>query len=412
MSVCPYCYSAFAPRRIEFRCPGRPSPGAPACPPRPDEHLRAWFADSTPVPPAFTGNGLRRRAACPACGGETTVHLCPHCHSRLPVHFGAVDARLIATVGPPRSGKTVFMTVLIHELMHRVGRVLDAALVGADDATRGSFEVDHDRRLYAEHRLPGPTAPLRARTQRRPLVFRLTLRRRRQLPRLRVRVGRGSERHTVLSFLDAAGEDLASTDGVELNARYLTSADGIVVLLDPLQLPGAREQALLGTPLPDPGPDTPFDVLTRITELLREPLADPSAPIRTPVAVVLPKLDALAHTFVPGTPLTRHPPPRPGFDDADSRAVHDQIASLLDDWDGPRIEALLRHHYASYRFFGISALGTPPTAADRVAPVRPQRAHHPLFWLLDGFGTIGRVPAAGATVTAWPPGREPGRLLR
>jgi hypothetical protein len=116
--------------------------------------------------------------------------------------------------------------------MHRVGRILDAAVVGSDDETRRSFDRDYDHRLYHEHSLPPATPPVAVRTRRRPLVFRLTLRRK--------RFGQIRERHTILSFFDTAGEDLTTTENVELNVRYLSSADGIILLLDPLQMPGAR----------------------------------------------------------------------------------------------------------------------------------------------------------------------------
>lgn len=43
--------------------------------------------------------------------------------------------------------------------------------------------------------------------------------------------------HSVLSFFDTAGEDFNSRESVELNTRYLTNADGIILLLDPLQMP-------------------------------------------------------------------------------------------------------------------------------------------------------------------------------
>lgn len=383
--TCPYCYSAFAPRDIRFRCSGRPAEGA-ACPVGPDPHLRSWFGDARALPPAFAADGRRAAAACPDCRGTTTQRICPDCHSRLPVHFGSVDSRLIAMIGARESGKTVFMTVLIHELMHRLGRVLDAAVVGSDDDTRRGFDRDYDRRLYQQHSLPAATTPAGLRSRRRPLVFRLTLQRR--------RFARVTERQTLLSFFDAAGEDLTTTESVERNAGYLAAADGIILLLDPLQLPAARVQARPDALLPaavEGLTDHPFDVLTRVTDLLREAHGAPARPIRTPVAVVFTKLDALAHTLAPGSPLTRLPSPSGQFDEVDGSLVHDQVEALLEEWDGPRIDRLMRHHYAHFRYFGVSALGSPPRDPATVAEIRPHRVHDPFFWLLTRFGTIASV---------------------
>ena len=270
-------------------------------------------------------------------------------------------------IGAKQSGKTVFMTVLIHELMHRVGRVLDAAIVGSDDETRKSFDRDYDQRLYQEHSLPDATRPVAARAQRRPLVFRMTVRRR--------RLARSREQHTILSFFDTAGEDLTTSESVDLNVRYVSNADGIILLLDPLQMPEARGQALPDTVLPeDGGFDRPFNVLSRVTDLLREKIDDPTQKIETPVAVVFSKLDSLEHTFSPASPLTRLPQLRPEFDTQGSLAVHHQVQALLDDWDGPQIDQLMRHNYAHFRYFGVSALGGLPL--------------DPFLWLLSQFGTI------------------------
>jgi len=368
-----------------FRCTGRPGPDGRVCKVQQDENLLRWLGISTPLPPAFAADGRKARAKCPDCGGESPYHICPTCHSRLPVHFGKVDSRLIAMIGAKQSGKTVFMTVLIHELKHRVGRNLDASIMGSDEQTIRSFDLDYDDRLYRQHTLPETTQTTAARSLRQPLVFRLTMQRQRLLAQRR-------EQHTILSFFDTAGEDLISEESVELNVRYLSSADAIILLLDPLQMPGARSQALGGTILPDAagsGFDRPFNVLSRITHLLRASLtSQPSQRIQTPVAVAFSKLDALEHRFPVHSPLTQQSEPRPEFDTRESLAVHHQVQALLDDWDGPQIDQLMRHHYARYRYFGLSALGALPLDEVTVAHIQPHRVHDPFLWLLSEFGTI------------------------
>lgn len=383
MLACPYCYNRFAKKDISFRCTGQPGPTGQVCGVERDDHLVRWLGKSTQLPPAFTADGRKAAANCPRCHGETRYHICPVCHSRLPVHFGQVDSRLIAMIGARQSGKTVYMTVLIHELKHRIGRSLDAAIMGCDDETIRSFDRDYDDRLYQQHALPETTQPVAAPSLRQPLVFRLTMRRKRPL-------SRGYEQQTILSFFDTAGEDLTSDDSVELNVRYLSSADAIILLLDPLQMAGARSQALADTMLPaEKGADPPFNVLSRITHLLRASLtSNPSQRIQTPIAVVFSKLDSLEHTFPRDSPLARRGEPAPEFDKRDNLAVHHQVQALLDDWDGPQIDQLMRHHYARHRYFGVSALGALPVNVTTVGPIRPHRVHDPFLWLLSEFGTI------------------------
>ena len=88
---------------------------------------------------------------------ETTTRVCPACHSQLPVHFGKVRSRLIVLAGAKESGKTVFMTVLVHELMHQLGEQLKAAISGADDSTRHRFASEYEKPLYRESQLLAPT---------------------------------------------------------------------------------------------------------------------------------------------------------------------------------------------------------------------------------------------------------------
>jgi Double-GTPase 2 len=385
MLACPYCYNRFAKKDIGFRCAGLPGPNGQTCGVERDENLVRWLGNSTQLSPAFTADGRKATAPCPGCHGETSFHICPVCHSRLPVHFGKVDSRLIAMIGAKQSGKTVFMTVLIHELKHRLGRNLDASIMGSDEETIRSFDRDYDDRLYRQHALPDTTQRVAAQALRQPLVFRMTMQRKRLL-------SRGYEQQTILSFFDTAGEDLTSAESVELNVRYLSSADAIILILDPLQMAGARSQALEDTILPPSagaGFDRPFNVLSRVTDLLRASLtSQPSQRIQTPIAVAFSKLDSLEHTFPRDSPLTRRPEPRPEFDTRDSLAVHHQVQALLDDWDGPQIDQLMRHHYAHYRYFGISALGALPLDAATVSLIRPRRVHDPFLWLLSEFGTI------------------------
>jgi len=382
--ACPYCYERFAEKQIEFRCTGRAGPGGTTCTRARDQKLADRIGLSTPMAPAFAADGRKLTATCPQCKGSTQYRICPRCHSQLPVHFGKVDNRLIAMIGAKESGKTVYLTVLIHELMHRVGHQFDASVVGSDDNTRRQFTADYEERLYQRRELfPTTRSAGATRNQRAPLVFRFT----------RDRKGLIGSRpaHSILSFFDTAGEDLVSEDSVHLNTRYLASADGIILLLDPLQMRGARRLALADAPAPNgTGYDTPVNVLSRVTELLRTGLHRPSARIRTPIAVAFSKIDTLRHTFPDGSPLRRQPSTRPVFDSADSRAVHEDVQALLQKWDGTQLDHILRLGYDRYRYFALSALGDSPTADRRVAEhgITPYRVQDPFLWLLSELGTI------------------------
>ena len=373
----------------------RPDQPAPAQL-RPDEVLRDRTGFGGALPPAFAADGRMSSAVCPRCGDVSTTRICPVCHSQLPVHFGKVRSRLIALVGAPESGKTVFLTVLVHELMHRVGEQFNAAIGGADDSTLHRFADDYEQPLYRDARLLAST-----RIAGVPIVFRFTTTgsgrfgpggRLGRLARGR-RFGAGDPQHTLLSFFDTAGEDLRSRQSMEHNVRYLAAADGILLLLDPLQMRGARGLAAPGTRLPKPAlpEDQPAAVLQKITDLLlaKGGIA-PVERVGKPLAITFSKMDALLGSLKETSPLLRPPPSAPYFDDRDSLAVHTEIQRLLGRWEGSRIDQIAQLHYHCYRYFGVSALGETPTRDNRVSPrgIRPYRVADPFLWILAELGAI------------------------
>ena len=382
---CPYCYAGFNPQDIQFRCAGL---GAEGCKPEPDRVLSAHTGRPETLLPAFPAQRLDRPAACPRCGAVSSVRICPHCHRRLPAKFGEIPSYLIALVGAKESGKTVFLAVLVHELMHRLGADLNASLSPADDHTAREFASVHDTPLYRGSRvLQQPTAT--STSDRTPLVFRFTIG---SPSRSRWAARRGSRPTSVLLALyDSGGEDLWTQQLAEQNARYLAAVDGIVLLLDPLQMSGARHLAAPGTRLPSQAglSDTPVNVLHNFTNLLlRTGQACPDGLISKALVVAFSKIDAFQDTLPTSSPL-RHPP-APYFSERDSQRVHAEAQRLLIQWDGSLIDRTAALHYARYRYSAISSLGETPTADNLISGrgIRPYRVFDPLAWMLNRFGVL------------------------
>lgn len=386
---CPYCRAAFAERDISFRCSGRTGPDGQCCDVQPDDARGRWLNDTRPLPPVFAADGRQPSAVCPGCGEGTHEHVCPHCHRRLPYGFGQADHWPVTIVGSAQSGKTVLMTVLIHELSHQLGGAAGVAVRGLDDETLRAFHADYDHPLFDQHTLPKPSGPLVGCPPRSPLVFELA----QTNPGWRDR----RLRRVIASFLDMNALDLASPAGQDQAARCLTSARTVIVVLDPLQLPGARGHArpeVIGPEQAGTADDRPAALLSRLTELLLAAPDSRGGMIRKPVAVVLAKLDAVEHTLPAGSPLTVRPALRSRFDIQDGGAVSDQVQHLIDKWDGPQFNLNLRAYFTRYRYFGISALGSPPKDPATVRVVVPYRIHDVALWLLREFRTAGTAKNA------------------
>jgi hypothetical protein len=388
MLACPYCYEKFTDREILFRCNARLSRTNQQCARGPDPVLLARTGKGGDWGPVFEADGRKSTANCTRCGSETTYRICPICHSQLPVQFGIVGSRMIAMAGAKDSGKTVYMTVLLHELKNRVGDRFGAAIMGADDETRKQFEDNYENPIYDRSELPTTTlraAQLEGRVP--PLVYRFSAK---PSPRA------SRPEHTLLSFFDTAGEDFLTQESLDVNTRYLACADGILLLLDPLQMAGARRLAVPGIRVPPTGPEyeTPLNILSRVTDILlaRNPNGA-RAKISKPIAVVFTKLDTVWHNLERVSPLRAQPPDGPRFDVSDCLDVHEEIRHLLREWEGGQISQILENNYAQYRYFGISALGQPPTDDNFVAPsgIQPYRVADPLLWMLTEFGAVPKT---------------------
>ena len=391
--ACPYCYRRIDQRRLAYQCLGQGVPGGPRCTRGIDE-VRAELTDvraaAFPTFPSPGGlHGVHHKASCPHCGGRTGVRACPVCHSPLPAAFLESRTPLIGMVGGKGAGKTVYLSVLYHELRTTVRRrfAADLRVVGDQPGGPGSpgpWLAGAAEQLFDRGRLLAQT-PGAVNGQRAPAVLEW-----RQPRRV---LGRDRFATTVLSFYDAAGEDLTSQERVHTQA-YLGVADGLLLLLDPWQLPGAREHLDLPAGAVRDG-EPPLDVLHRITELLRvahQIRASRRIPI--PLAVVFAKMDAFFPVLGADHPLLSVPPAAAGYDEPAGQDTHERVRALLHEYRADDIDQHLQLNYTDARYFAVSALGAAPDyAAAAVEPggVRPFRVDEPLLWLLHRFGVIGRA---------------------
>jgi len=378
--VCPYCYHAFADRDILFRCTGQAGTNRAACKPQRDlvlERETGQFA--TLLPPVFETRKSTDEAICPWCHEPSRIQVCPRCHSRLPATFRSADGRMIALAGPSMAGKTAYMTVLIHELRHGAGERLNAWATAADDTTHERFTRDYDSPLYRKSLLfRRTTTPGQSNIQ--PLVFRFTM-----TPQSGFR---RRQKELLLSFADGAGEDLVNDVKIDLMIRYLAAADGVITLIDPLQLPHVRNALSPDVTLPPALPPDQISAFGRITELL---LAGSGATIVSkPVAVVLTKMDALWSLIPAGSALRESVRLAPVFDESGSAAMERETTNLLIKWGAGQIVETARNSYSRSRFFAVSSLGAPPTDGNRVHPqgIRPHRMTDPFIWLLSQFSFV------------------------
>jgi hypothetical protein len=388
--ACPFCFRKIDPSRLAYQCSGR---GDTECKKATDEARKRLTGSMMATYPTFLPRQADegRTISCPVCGSPVNRRACPECHTALPVDFAEFGSPLIGLLGAKGSGKTVLMTVLVEQLRDSIGKRFHADIRFATDDPDGvrgvvDYQASREAPLLETGILPPPASALSAGARQHAVPALLRWRQ-----KTTGRMGRNLIKSTMLSFVDTAGEDRAGMSS-EFTMQYLSACDGLMIILSPFALPGARASLNLPGMAVQIDNDVPLDVVAAITEMLRtEHNLKTSRKIAIPVAVVFTKMDAFFPTLGGGNPLTTTAPAEPAYADDDCHAVHEHMLALLHQWNAQSIDTHMRLNYKEYCYFGVSALGAEPDYENStVAPggVRPHRVEDPVLWLLSKTGTI------------------------
>jgi hypothetical protein len=381
--LCPFCFEYFLLRDTPFRCTTAMS----RCPPVPDAVLKTHWGDSRPHGKILPSqNRFVRSIRCSDCGGESRKRLCPSCHSELPHTTGDYKNYIFAVIGAKEAGKSHYLAVLIDQIKRRVGQSMDMLLEEmTDDTIRRYREVFYDPVFKQQRIIEGTKSALVDQSVQKPLVYSLTMMGKNLLGKKTIRDA------VVLVFFDTAGEDLNDEDTLSTVNKYIYRSDGILLLVDPLQLPRVRDRLDKTTPLPSMNTET-ADILTRTTRLVQkgqELKATDRIPI--PLAVAFSKFDAVKPLVDDQFQLNAAAHHDGGFDAQDFQAINGEMMALLDDWGGEDLVHQVRSRYSSFGFFGLSALGCNPHASQQIPRVVPRRVEDPFLWLLSQNNLIRKV---------------------
>lgn len=374
--LCPYCFDSFPLGGTPYRCTQ-----FTRCAPEVDPVRKARWGEDMPLgkvlPPGCKGR-------CPHCGDRLPLRLCPGCHMELPKAVVESDNLIFALVGAKDAGKSHYLAVLVTQIEEHVGPLMDILLSPVNEDTMKRFKERYKDPLYKRGIVIRGTQS--ARTDvivQRPLIFSLEFSRK-GLFGARKRI----HRSITIVFFDTAGEDLDDENVMSSVNKYIFRADGIILLLDPLQL-GAVRDRLEGAALPGQNTET-VEIVQRMTNLIRRGRGLPeNSEIPTPLAVALSKLDAVAPLLDPQLQLHASPNHDSGFDRADFSAINAEVQALLRGWQGESMAHQVRMRYRHHAFFGLSALGVDPLAmGGKVGRIQPRRVEDPFLWLLHYHGLI------------------------
>ena len=381
--LCPFCFEYFLLRDTPFRCTSPMS----RCVPVPDPLIEKQWEDHRPVGKVLPAEGRFVRAIrCTDCGHESRKRLCPACHSDLPHTTGDYKNYIFAVIGAKEAGKSHYLAVLIDQIKKRIGPSLNMLLEAMSDDTIHRYRSDFYDPVFKDRLIIQATvSALADRKVQRPLVYSLTLTGKGLFGRYTIRDA------VILVFFDTAGEDLNDEDVMSTVNKYIYRSDGILLLIDPLQLQQVRDRLGGSTALPEMNTET-ADILTRTTRLVQKGRnLNATDRISIPLAIAFSKFDAVKPLIDDQFQLNAAARHDGGFDVLDFQAINSEMMALLDDWGGQDLVHQVRTRYSKYGFFGLSALGCNPHGTKHIPRVLPWRVEDPFLWLLAENGLIRAV---------------------
>lgn len=373
---CPYCYEQHDIRTSGIKCsyniPGKPNV---RCFTNVKKDTKGWIIAD------------KDKMKCLKCKHASVSVYCNSIEKTIPrVYIEEGKSLSIALLGARNSGKSNYIGVLVNEIRKKmVGKQsFNCSLdLTASEESNEYYNRYYYNRLFNEGLTPISTIP----GEIPPLIFPLRF--------------LNNKKVAALTFYDTAGENLDSQDTMEINNRYISNADGIVLLLDPLQIPSIRDR--LRDKISDDkeyknvvrSQNTDItEVLSRIIQNIRN-MKKIKGTIKIPVALVFTKIDALEKygLLSEGSCLLKESEhlSRGVFVRTDFESVNIEMQTLLENWLDAELIQLLKN-FEKFAFFGITALGAVPNGEELFnGKVNPRRVLDPLLWILAEKGYIKKV---------------------
>ena len=357
--TCPYCYGVHDLKTSILKCSYNVPGKADKC--------------HTNVQKDKTGAVLSvaDKKRCLNCKAARKAVYCNVVNKEIPSDFLNGENFSVALLGAKASGKSNYIGVLINEIKKKMTSAFNCTLSLASSEESREYYNDH---YYEPLFKNGRVVDATSQDEIPPLIFPL---------RFMDKKNRMTK-VAALSFYDTAGENLDSPDQMVVNNRYIPNAHGIILLLDPLQVPSIRERLKDKIPLPAQNTDV-IEILSRIVETIRN-VKNIRGTIKTPLALAFTKIDALEEFDIlrDDSCLKEESEhlKRGMFVKTDFESVNIEMQDVLENWMDGELEQLMKN-FENYAFFGLTSLGGVPNgnklSTDKISP---RRVLDPLLWLL------------------------------
>jgi len=382
--ICPYCFEETDSGEVWFQCSNSACFKGQLDVGRPREYLPQAKVFPTRKPnlvQRMFGVGNPTEGRCPGCSTVTTTRVCPHCHHAFPHGMDHLSNIVIAIIGAKETGKSHYIAVLIQQI-YNLYNLFDWSLMAMDDETMRLYNDRFYKPLYANRKTIRVTMTAKSDADvRKPLLYSLSKTSGRRL------------KTVTLAFFDTAGEDMDDEVAMRAINPYIYNASGIILLLDPLQIPELRVAHLpagetgANVNMPSLANTSAGDIINKTSNLIytKRRIAH-SRTIPIPLAFVFSKIDMLPSVLGDDAPIYQPSRHRGFFNIREFENNDAFIRNWVGEFDRRFIQGT--RHYRETAFFGASALGgNPGPTGDLPFEPRPIRVEDPFLWLLwkNGF---------------------------
>lgn len=293
-------------------------------------------------------------------GEESRGRVCPHCHNPLPANYGKHQVKFLSVIGVSGSGKTVYLSKLIENIGIYTARLT----ITAEPASNGTREFVKKNRIEKNVSLPGGTP---AKYMSQPLFYNLKY------------TVNGVQQNRTFVMYDIAGENCVSDNDIIKYAKFVTNADGLIVLLDPKQL-----RALGGN-----GLNFAESILATLSKVHTA-----AGRTKIPLALCMSKSDMLkTHDLIPEKCFEDvNVVERRKFSAGDYNEISKKLSDMYYEFE-EQIPVALRNNYDNFNYFAFTTLncGTEKGDDGREYPEddpNPKRIEEPLYWMFKQFKYI------------------------
>jgi len=354
--MCPFCLNKYNIGEVQYVCPS---------------------CQSVSKPGMFKKEPVKCKGS-NTCGGYATLRKCPKCANEIPKTALETKSLPFSIIGVAASGKTNYITVMLHELGRSSGLRL---ALSAQNKETSEHQNENYKSIYEEARLPEGTAQ----GIYTPQIW--------CVKNLSKRKGDTVPTYTFTIF-DGAGEEIENMDTTAVIGNYIEASESIILVLDPLLLENVRKGNFVSDEVKInslAGKESEYknatDVVNRVADFIKNRRGIKSGKkLDIPVAVVLSKFDiVLEHPSFADNATVKLPTPSIESGNINLTAIREadqEIRGWLEDILEHDFIDAVDSHFSEFYFFGVSSFGNPPIDAYTLNNnISPHRVLDPILWL-------------------------------